>query len=76
MTMPYTIVTTARIQELSNLGYFVEDMSKEYGSEFDGQFRWLNKISGEFQDAYTSDSEAHAWSEADFFERMESHLSA
>jgi len=36
------MVTQERIAELQALGYMVEDVGAEYGSDFAGQYRWLN----------------------------------
>ena len=54
-----------RITELKAKGYIVEDMAAEYGPEFNGEFRWLNLVTQDFQDWGTSDTEADAWVVAD-----------
>lgn len=57
-------------EELKALGYYVEDMGKEYGSEWEGQYRWMNKITGDFQDSDTSDSEEEAWKDAEGYDLL------
>jgi hypothetical protein len=52
-------------------GFYVEDMGQEYGAEFAGEFRWMNSISGDFQDFNTSDSEDAAWVECANFNAKE-----
>lgn len=42
-------------------GFYVESMGFEYGPEFEGQYRWMNSITNDFQDSDTSDSEDAAW---------------
>lgn len=49
------------IRPLKDLGYIVEDMGEIYGEEYEGQFRWMNPITGDFQDDDTSDSLKEAW---------------
>ena len=68
------MITEERMQELANLGYFIEDMGKEHGAEFAGQYRWMNTGSGEFQDDDTSDSEGDAWSRANTHARLRDKL--
>jgi hypothetical protein len=59
-----TISYNRRI-ELISLGYYVEDMAEVWGSEFVGQYRWMNEITDEFQDCDTSCSIDEAWILAD-----------
>lgn len=59
------MATAERIEELKSAGYVVEDMGAEYGAEFAGQYRWMNTVTGDFQDWGTSESEAEAWDDAD-----------
>jgi hypothetical protein len=40
-------------------------MAAVWGSEFVGQFRWMNDITDEFQDCDTSCSIDEAWIDAD-----------
>lgn len=54
-----------RIEELKAKGYIVEDMGLVYGPEFNGQFRWINETTNDFQDWGTVDCEADAWVVAD-----------
>ena len=44
-------------------GFYVEDMGQEHGSEWAGEFRWMNSVTDDFQDHDTSDSEEAAWVE-------------
>jgi len=44
-------------------GFYVEDMGEEYGSEWAGEFRWMNSVTSDFQDHSTSESEEAAWVE-------------
>jgi len=60
MTISYN-----RRMELISLGYYVEDMEAEWGSEFVGQFRWMNDQTDDFQDCDTSCSIDEAWILAD-----------
>lgn len=60
-----------RRMELISLGYYVEDMEAEWGSEFVGQFRWMNAKTDDFQDCDTSCSIDEAWILADEDARME-----
>jgi len=65
------MITAERIEELKALGYCIEDMGKEYGSGFTGQYRWIKRESRafcDFQDWGTSDCEADAWADADLRE--------
>ena len=61
------MISTTRIAELQSLGYFIEDMEAVWGSEFVGQFRWMNDMTTEFQDCDTSCSMEEAWIDADYF---------
>ena len=62
-------ISTARIGELQQLGYYVEDMECEWGSEFVGQYRWMNDTTDEFQDCDTSCTVDEAWVLADQYEK-------
>lgn len=55
------MITAERKAELQALGYYVEDMGKEHGTEWEGQFRFMNSKSDDFQDWDTSESEDLAW---------------
>ena len=44
------MISYQRRIELVSLGYFIEDMEAVWGSEFVGQFRWMNDQTAEFQD--------------------------
>ena len=62
MTKPN--VTDERKAELKALGYAIEDMNEEHGSDFEGQFRWIRDLPGfefDFQDGHTSFSAEEAW---------------
>lgn len=59
------MITAERQGELEALGYMVEDMGVVYGPEFNGQFRWINTLTSEFQDGDVSYSSAEAWCDAD-----------
>jgi hypothetical protein len=61
------MISYQRRIELVSLGYFIEDMEAEWGSEFVGQFRWMNDQTAEFQDCDTSCSIEEAWVDADYF---------
>lgn len=61
------MITLERKCQLLNQGFYVEDMGSEYGPEFEGCFRWMNKITDEFQDGDSSYDEESAWIEADLF---------
>ena len=61
------MITLERKCQLLNQGFYVEDMGSEYGPEFEGCFRWMNKITDEFQDGDFSYDEESAWIEADNF---------
>ena len=65
------MVSQERKQQLALKGYFVEDMGAEYGPEFEGQFRWMNSLTGDFQDFDTSLSEESAWKRADRYESQQ-----
>lgn len=54
-------ISTEQIQQLQYLGFHVEDMGKEYGTDFSGMHRWMNDCIDAFQDADTSDSPEEAW---------------
>lgn len=54
-----------RLKQLTKLGYYVEDMGKAYGSEFKGQYRWMNRKTEDFQDDEESPSKSEAWKRAD-----------
>lgn len=60
-----TTITYNRRIELISLGYYIEDMAEVWGSEFVGQYRWMNEITDEFQDCDTSCSIDEAWVLAD-----------
>jgi hypothetical protein len=49
------------IELLKNAGYIVENMGLEYGSDFEGCFRWMNLLNDTFQDHDVSYSEDDAW---------------
>lgn len=58
------MITFEQKAKATDLGYYVEDMGKEYGNEFAGQFRWMNKFDhDDFQDYDVSYSENDAWKE-------------
>ena len=59
-----TPASPIEIAELQRLGYKVEDLGAEYGSSFEGRFRWINVRTGQFQDDEESYSEAAAWNRA------------
>ena len=61
------MISYQRRIELVSLGYFIEDMEAVWGSEFVGQFRWMNDQTAEFQDCDTSCSIEEAWVDADYF---------
>lgn len=65
MTISY--ISYNRRMDLISLGYHVEDMEAEWGTEFVGQYRWMNEITDEFQDqdCDTSCSIDDAWILAD-----------
>lgn len=50
-------------------GFYVEDMGKEHGPDFAGEYRWMNSATGDFQDFDTSDSEDDAWGDCARFYR-------
>jgi hypothetical protein len=52
------------IIELQRLGFKVEDLGAEYGPAHDGAFRWVNIVTGEFQQDAESHSETEAWAAA------------
>ncbi|MFT4064307.1 hypothetical protein [Paraburkholderia sp.] len=54
------MITAERKAELIADGYTVEDMGAEWGSDFTGQYRWINK-DGSFQDFEPSYAEEDAW---------------
>ena len=60
-----TTITTERKEELAAKGYFIEDMGSQWGSEWVGQFRFMNSKTNDFQDYETSCSTEEAWFEAD-----------
>jgi hypothetical protein len=57
------MITPERKAQLTAEGFYVEDMGQEHGAEFAGQYRWMNSISGDFQDFEPSYSEDAAWRE-------------
>ena len=61
------MISTERIAELEALGYSIEDMAAEYGEEYEGQYRWVNDETTEFQDTDVSCSIEDAWDQADYF---------
>jgi hypothetical protein len=63
------MVSEARRQELARKGYFIEDMGVEYGLEYEGQFRWMNSRTNEFQDYEASYSINDAWTAADLHDQ-------
>jgi hypothetical protein len=63
------VISEERRMELRKAGYRVEDMGAEYGPSFEGQWRFINIVTGDFQDHDTSTSEDDAWQEADDFAR-------
>lgn len=60
-------ISTERKAELQDAGFYVEDMGQEHGKEFEGQFRWMNSVTQDFQDYDTCDSEDAAWYEASMY---------
>lgn len=62
------MITAERKAQLMSRGFYVEDMGKEYGDYFAGEFRWMHHDTQDFQDGDTSDSEDAAWAEASRFE--------
>jgi hypothetical protein len=62
------MITAERKAQLIDRGFYVEDMGKEYGEDFAGQFRWMHHDTQDFQDGDTSDSEDAAWAEASRFD--------
>ena len=62
-------LTTERKAELTAKGFYIEDMGKEWGSEWEGAFRWMKKDSHEFQDGCESWSEESAWRSCDEYDR-------
>jgi hypothetical protein len=52
-----------QIKLLKSRGFYVEDMGKESGPEFKGQYRWMNSKTDEFQDSEESYSKDDAWSQ-------------
>ena len=53
--------TAEQITALKAKGYIVEDMGAVYGPECDGEFRFLNEVTGDFQDGHTSCLAQAAW---------------
>lgn len=47
--------------KLKSEGFFVEDMGSEHGPQFDGQYRWMNSKTLDFQDSAVSETEVEAW---------------
>jgi len=63
------MISTERKAQLTDFGFYVEDMGKEYGPDFAGQYRWMHHHTIDFQDGEPSCSEDDAWKDADRFER-------
>lgn len=59
------MISAERKNQLANAGYYVEDMGAMYGTDWAGQYRWMNTGSHDFQDHDTSNSEDEAWALAD-----------
>ena len=51
---------TENVINLKAQGFFVEDIGREYGPQFEGQYRWMGP-NGLFQDGDVSYSEVDAW---------------
>lgn len=66
-------VSDERKKELKELGYYVEDMGKEYGKEFKGRYRWMSeKNPDDFQDGEESYDKEEPWYLCDRFEKRKS----
>ncbi len=63
------MISAERKTELETLGYFIEDMGDEYGPEYEGQYRWFNLLTGEYQDWVISSTLNEAWVLADEYEK-------
>lgn len=61
------LITAQRKAQLTALGFYVENMGQEHGSEFEGQFRWMHTNGIDFQDWEPSLSEDDAWRAADWY---------
>lgn len=63
------MITQERKDQLRSAGYKIEDMGANWGTDFAGQFRWLNDnpphVDGFGVIQY---SEEDAWADADQFE--------
>jgi len=47
---------------LTEQGFYIEDMGEEWGPEHAGRFRWMNSITGEFQQDWDwSSTPTRAW---------------
>lgn len=63
-------VSEARKAELTEKGYYIEDMEKVWGPGWwSGQHRWMKKDGSDFQDGDTSDTANDAWLSADRYDR-------
>jgi len=51
----------SQVIALKAKGFFVEDMGYEHGPQFDGQYRWMNSKTLDFQDSAVSETEVEAW---------------
>lgn len=58
-------VSQTRIDYLKSLGYFIENMEAVYGEEWAGAYRFMNSITGDFQDVCESYSIEAAWQACD-----------
>ena len=63
--MKTATISQQRIQELKSLGFYVENMGAEYGEDFEGQYRWMNDKTGEFQECAPDFSIEAAWIDCD-----------
>jgi len=62
------IVSKAAIAQLKEQGFYIEDMAKEWGPDYEGQYRWMNHETEEFQQDWSS-SPIRAWAECEFDNR-------
>jgi len=61
---PSCTASPDEIIALRRLGFKVEDLGAEYGPAHEGAFRWVNIVTGEFEQDAESHNETEAWAAA------------
>ena len=57
------MISANRKAELQAKGFYVEDMEREWGSDFECQYRWINRKMDDFGGIFFCEEDA--WTDAD-----------